>query len=115
MTQCPIILYLECFNLLVVVCVSPPRILCKANSQIIRSVAWSQNMKEFKSKHRVSHVIHIRASVSSMGKIIIDRACMRLLRVPVDFTWWLEATKGALVSQAKPAKPNYTQQTQADD
>ena len=99
-------------------------------------------MKEFKSKHRVSHVIHIRASVSSMGKIIRNRACMRLLRgsllfrpcynqngrhkdkedvsvitgaVLVDFTWWLEATKGALVSQAQPAKPNYTQQTQADD
>ena len=37
---------------------------------------------------------------------------------PVDFTWWLEATQGtlvALVSQAQPAKPNYTQQTQADD
>ena len=35
--------------------------------------------------------------------------------VPVNFTWWLEAAKGALVSQAQPAKPNYTQQTQADD
>ena len=80
MTQCPIILYLECFNLLGVVRVSPTPIQCKANSQIIRSVAWSQNMKEFKSKHRVNHVIHIRASVSSMGKIIRNRACMRLLR-----------------------------------